>query len=87
MKEGDGTLLDNCMIVYGSGICDGNRHNHNDLPVILAGRGGGTINPGRHVVYKDGTPMANLHLALLERLGCKVEKLGDSNGKIGNLKG
>ncbi len=85
--EGNGTLLDNSMIVYGSGISDGDRHNHNDLPVILAGRGGGTINPGQHKVYKDGTPMANLHLALLERMGCKVEKLGDSNGKIENLNG
>ena len=48
VKEGDGTLLDNTMIVYGSGIGDGNRHNHDDLPVIVAGRGGGTITPGRH---------------------------------------
>jgi hypothetical protein len=85
-KEGDGTLLDHSMIVYGSGISDGDRHNHNDLPVILAGRGNGTLTPGRHMKYKDGTPMANLHLALLDRLGCKVEKLGDSNGRVDQLK-
>jgi len=85
-KEGDGSLLDHSMIVYGSGISDGDRHNHNDLPVLLAGRGNGTLTPGRHVVYKDGTPMANLHLALLDRLGCKVEKLGDSNGRVDQLK-
>jgi hypothetical protein len=86
IKEGEGTLLDNCMIVYGSGISDGDRHNHDDLPVLLAGRGGGTITPGRHVKYSNGTPMANLHLSLLDRLGCKVEKLGDSSGRAGNLK-
>jgi hypothetical protein len=85
-KEGDGTLLDHSMIVYGSGISDGDRHNHNDLPVILAGRGNGTLTPGRHLKYKDGTPMANLHLSLLDRLGCKVEKLGDSNGRVDHLK-
>jgi hypothetical protein len=85
-KEGEGTLLDHSMIVYGSGISDGDRHNHNDLPVILAGRGNGTLTPGRHMIYKDGTPMANLHLSLLDRLGCKVEKLGDSNGRVENLK-
>lgn len=85
-KEGDGTLLDHSMVVYGSGISDGDRHNHNDLPVILAGRGNGTLTPGRHLTYKDGTPMANLHLSLLDRLGCKVEKLGDSNGRVDQLK-
>jgi hypothetical protein len=85
-KEGDGTLLDHSMVVYGSGISDGDRHNHNDLPVVLAGRGNGTLTPGRHLTYKDGTPMANLHLSLLDRLGCKVEKLGDSNGRVDHLK-
>lgn len=84
-KEGDGSLLDHSMIVYGSGISDGDRHNHNDLPVILAGRGNGTLTPGRHLKYKDGTPMANLHLSLLDRLGCKMEKLGDSNGRVDQL--
>jgi hypothetical protein len=86
VREGNGTLLDHSMIVYGSGISDGDRHNHNDLPVILAGRGGGSITPGRHLKYSDGTPMANLHLSLLDRLGCRVEKLGDSSGRIENLK-
>jgi hypothetical protein len=60
VKEGDGTLLDDCMIVYGSGISDGNRHNHNDLPVLLLGKGGGTLKPGRHLRYPDNTPMTNL---------------------------
>lgn len=85
-KEGSGSLLDNCMIVYGSGISDGDRHNHDDLPVLLCGRAGGTITPGRHVKFKNGTPMANLHLSLLDRLGCHVEKLGDSTGRLDQLK-
>ena len=57
VKEGDGTLLDNCMVVYGSGIADGNAHTHHDLPVLLAGRGGGTLTPGRHVRFPKDTPM------------------------------
>ena len=58
-KDGDGTLLDRCMVVYGSAICDGNSHSHTNLPVILAGRGG-KIKPGRHIVFPKGTPMTNL---------------------------
>ena len=69
IKEGDGTLLDNCMIVYGSGIADGNSHAHHDLPVLLAGRGGGDLETGRHVRYPKDTPMANLYLSILERMG------------------
>ena len=68
-KEGDGTLLDNCMVVYGSGIGDGNRHNHDDLPILLAGRGGGTIKPGRHVTYPRNTPLTNLYLSMLDSMG------------------
>lgn len=85
IKEGEGTLLDNSMIVYGSGISDGNAHNHNDLPVLLAGRGGGTLKTGRHVRYAQDTPMTNLYLAMLERMGVETERLGDSTGKLQNL--
>jgi hypothetical protein len=85
-KEGSGSLLDNSMVVYGSGISDGDRHNHDDLPVLLCGRGGGTLTPGRHVKMPSNVPMANLHLSLLDRLGCKVEKLGDSTGRVDQLK-
>ena len=87
IKEGDGTLLDHCMIVYGSGIGDGNRHNHDDLPILLAGRGAGSIKPGRHVKYESGTPLNNLYLSLLDRMGVKRELLGDSNGRLSNLEG
>ena len=68
-EEGDGNLLDRSMIVYGSGISDGNRHNHDDLPVLLAGRGNGAIRPGRHIVYPQDTPMCNLFNSMLGRLG------------------
>lgn len=85
--EGEGNLLDQSMIVYGSGIGDGNRHNHNDLPIILAGRGGGTIKPGRHVKYPKNTPLNNLFLSLLDRLGVHPETFGDSKGRLNSLEG
>lgn len=84
-QEGAGSLLDQCMIVYGSGLEDGNSHAHHNLPVILAGRGGGTIAPGRHVRYAKDTPMANMFLSLAERMGVESERFGDSNGKLGQL--
>ncbi|HVV99403.1 MAG TPA: DUF1552 domain-containing protein [Planctomycetaceae bacterium] len=82
VQEGEGTLLDNCMLVYGSGISDGNRHNHDDLPILVFGRGGGTLKPGRHIVFDNETPLANLHLSLLERFGVPLDKLGDSQGRL-----
>jgi hypothetical protein len=84
-KEGNGTLLDNCMLVYGAGISDGDRHNHDNLPVILAGRGGGTIKPGRHVVYPDNTPMANLFMSMLDRMRVPADHVGDSTGRLDHL--
>ena len=60
VEEGSGTLLDHCMLVYGSGLSDGNSHQHHDLPILLAGGGGGTLKSGRHVRYPDETPMTNL---------------------------
>ncbi len=84
-KEGDGNLLDNSMILYGAGICDGNRHNHEDLPILLAGRGGGSFKPGRHIVYPKGTPLTNLYMTLLDRMGVQPEKIGDSTGKVAHL--
>ena len=83
--DGDGTLLDRCMVVYGSGIADGDQHSHENLPVLLVGRGGGSLTPGRHIVYPDGTPMTNLYLTLLDRLGVREDTLGDSTGRIEHL--
>jgi hypothetical protein len=82
INEGGGSLLDNCLIAYGSGISDGNRHNNEDLPVLLAGRGGGAIRTGRHLRYEPETPMTNLFLAMLDSMGAPVESLGDSTGRL-----
>ena len=85
VKEGDGTLLDHCMIAYGSGNSDGNAHNHDDLPLLLAGRGCGTFKPGRHVVYPKETPLNNLWLAMLNRMDIRLQQLGDSTGELARL--
>jgi hypothetical protein len=82
VREGERSLLDNSMIVYGSGISDGDRHNHDDLPVLLAGCGGGTIKSGRHVRYDRETPISNLYLAMLDRIDAPTDKLGDSNATL-----
>ncbi|HTU23629.1 MAG TPA: DUF1552 domain-containing protein [Gemmataceae bacterium] len=87
IKEGNGTLLDNCMIVYGSGISDGNRHNHDDLPILLAGKGGGTLKTGRHLHYPRETPLMNLYLCMLDRMGVRVDSFGDSKGRLTGLEG
>ncbi len=85
VPEGDGTLLDHSMIVYGSGNSDGNRHNHDDLPILLAGKGCGTLRTGRHLRYPRETPLNNLWLALLDRINSRVDGLGDSTGRLNNL--
>jgi hypothetical protein len=82
VKEGEGTLLDNSFIVYGSGISDGNQHSHFNLPILLAGRGGGTVNPGFHHILNDDIPMTNMYLSILDRMGVKAEHFGDSTGKL-----
>jgi hypothetical protein len=82
VKEGDKTLLDSSMVVFGGGIGDGDRHNHDNLPILLAGRGGGTLTPGKRVVLPGETPMTNLYLSMLDRLGVPAEKVGDSTGKL-----
>lgn len=81
-REGDGSLLDHCMIVYGSGNSDGNRHNHDDLPILVAGKGCGQIRTGRHVRVSRETPLNNLWLSLLDRMESPVDRLGDSTGRL-----
>lgn len=82
IPEGDGTLLDNCMVLYGSGIADGNSHSHKDLPIAMFGGGGGTITTGRHIQLRSGTPLTNLYCSMLKRVGAPVEKFSDSNGMV-----
>ena len=86
IREGEGTLLDHCMIAYGSGNSDGDRHNHDDLPILLAGRGGGTIATGRHVRFANETPVTNLWTSLLERMDVRVPLVGDSTGTLAALR-
>ena len=83
--DGDGTLLDRMMVVYGSGLSDGNQHTHNELPVVLAGAGNGALRPGRHVRYPKETPMNNLYVAMLDHMGVPPEKIGDSTGELEHL--
>ena len=80
--DGDGTLLDNSAIVYGAGMADSDSHYHHNVPILLMGGGTGQIKGGRHVAVPKGTPLTNLHLTLLDKLGVPVEKLGDSTGKL-----
>ena len=86
IKDVDGnSVLHNSMVLYGSGNADGNRHTHDDLPIILAGNGGGELNAGRFVDHK-GIPLTNLHVSLAEKMGVKsIDKFGDSDGTVSNL--
>ena len=83
-QDGDGSLLDHAMVIYGSGLSDGDQHFHHNLPTLLFGRGGG-LRPGRHVQYPEHTPMNNLFLTLLDHMGIPTETLGDSTGKLAPL--
>jgi hypothetical protein len=81
IKEGNGSVLDNSLIVYGSGTADGNRHNHDNLPTLLLGKGGGSLRTGRHMRFNN-TPITNLWLSMLDRVGAPRASLGDSTGKL-----
>jgi hypothetical protein len=85
IREGDRTLLDNVVFLYGCGISDGNKHNHDDLPILLAGGGGGTLTGGRHIAFGKKTPICNVYLDMLARAGLPVEKFGDSTGRLTQL--
>lgn len=88
VRENNGkTLLENSMVVYGSGISDGDRHNHDDLPILLAGAGAGRIQTGRHIRYENGTPLCNLYLWMMRQMGAKAESFGDSTSEITGLSG
>jgi hypothetical protein len=82
---GDGTLLDSMLMLYGCGISDGNQHLHVNLPILLAGGAGGRLRGGRHLRVADETPLTNLQLTLLDRIGVPTEQLGDSTGQLTQL--
>lgn len=83
--EGDSNLLDRSLIVYGGGLSDGNVHAHDQLPTLLAGRGGGLTRPGRHVIYQRETPVTNLFTSMVEQVGVRPEHIGDSTGRLTGL--
>jgi len=83
--DGDGSLLDNVTLLYGGGISNSDRHTHGPLPTLLLGGGSGTIKGGRHIVYPEHTPLTNLQMTLLNKLGVPTEKLGDSTGQFREL--
>ena len=85
--DGDGSLLDNMILLYGGGISNSDRHTHGPLPTLLVGGGGGTLKGGRHIVYPEHTPLTNLQLTLLGKLGVPTERLGDSSGEFKDLSG
>ena len=85
MQEGDSTILGNSMIVYGAGLSDGNRHTHDNLPVMIVGSGGNYIKGGRRITYRKETPISNLYLTMIDRMGVPAEHFGDATGRIDGL--
>lgn len=85
IPEGEGTLLDHCLYLYGSGMGNPNVHDHTNLPIIVAGGAAGKMQGGRHIRFKEPTPLANLHLTLLDKVGVKLDRFADSNGMVDEL--
>ncbi|HEX8916240.1 MAG TPA: DUF1552 domain-containing protein [Humisphaera sp.] len=85
IKEGDGTLLDHTVLAYGSGNSDGNRHNHDDLPILVAGGAKSAMRMGQHVNLRRETPLSNLWMSMLDRMDVTVDKVGDSSGRLGAI--
>ena len=85
MKEGETTVLDNSMVLFASALSDGNSHNPHKLPLLLGGRGGGRIDSGRHLVYGEDSPLANLYVSMLDAFGAPVERFADSTGPLAGL--
>jgi hypothetical protein len=83
--DGDGSLLDHSVLLYGGGISDGNQHSHLNLPMLLIGGGSGQLKGGRHIRYPQNTPLANLHLSVLDKVGVATASFGDSNGQLEHL--
>jgi hypothetical protein len=83
--EGEHSLLDQSMILFGAGMRDGNAHDPRNLPIVLAGKAGGTLATGRHLIYDKGTPLANLYQGMLQRMGTPVERFSDSTGELAGL--
>ena len=85
MKEGESTVLDNSMVLFASALSDGNSHNMHKLPLVLAGRAGGRVDAGQHLVYSEDTPASNLYMSMLDAFGAPVERFADSTGPLPGL--
>ena len=85
--EGNGTMLDHCAAVYGAGLADPNVHDHDHCPTLMVGNAGAPVKLGQHVRFRQGTPLSNLHLTMLDALGVSTDKLGNSEGKLDFLTG
>jgi hypothetical protein len=85
IQEGEGTMLDNSLFLYGTGISDSNTHSYDDLPIAIVGGKAAGVQGGRYVRYPQGTPLANLHVTLLDRLGMPVDQFADSTGRLDGL--
>jgi hypothetical protein len=85
MPDGDGSMLDHTLLLYGSNMSNSNAHDHFPLPNLVVGGAAGTMKGGRHLKYEDHTPMTNLLMTMLDKVGAKQETLGDSTGTLGNL--
>ncbi|MDC0598973.1 DUF1552 domain-containing protein, partial [Gammaproteobacteria bacterium] len=85
MPDGDGSMLDNSILLYGSNMSNSNAHDHFPLPTAIVGKGGGTIKGGQHLAYPDRTPVSNLMLTLLDRIGVEQESIGDSTGRFAEV--
>jgi hypothetical protein len=82
MREGEGTVLDNSLILFGAGLRDGDAHSPHNLPIVLGGRGGGRIATGQHLVYERDTALSNLYVAMLDAFGAPVDRFADSTGPL-----
>ena len=83
--DGDGTLLDHSLVLYGSAMSNSNIHNHAPLPVLIAGGAAGKLKGGRHLMYPEGTPMSNLLLTILDKAGVQQKSVGDSTGLLSDV--
>jgi len=85
MPDGDGSLLDHSMLLFGSNMSNSNAHNQYPLPIAVLGGGCGKLRGGQHIAFKERTPLANVHLTLLQRAGIEIDRVGDSTGAIAQL--
>ena len=85
MKEGEGSVLDNSMILFASALSDGNKHDPHKLPILVSGRAGGRMETGQHFVMGDDAPLANLYVSMLDAFGAPVERFADSTGPVAGL--